>query len=110
MAFHDGFYKVNFGTPLGQGAGVAYLADGKLHGGDSMMAYVGKYNVSGDDVTAEVRVFIHTNQPGMQSTLGVNAATLQLTGKADGNGANLSGSAPQAPQARITLRLSSIGS
>ena len=109
MAFQDGFYKVHFGTPLGQGAGVAYLADGKLHGGDSMMAYVGEYSVSGDDVTAEVRVFTHTNQPGMQSTLGVNAATLRLTGKADGNGANLAGSAAEAPQARLTLRLSPLG-
>lgn len=108
MAFRDGFYKVTFGTPLGSGSGVALLANGKLHGGDSMMAYVGSYEVDGESVTATVRVFTHSNQPGMQSTLGVPAATLSLSGKAEGGGATLSGSAPQAPQARLTLRLTPI--
>ncbi|PAL22345.1 GrlR family regulatory protein [Sphingopyxis sp. GW247-27LB] len=105
MAFKDGFYKVQFGTPLGEGSGVAYLTDGKIYGGDSMMAYAGTYAVNGDQLTTEVNVFTHTNQPGMESTLGVNSATLQLSGQADGNGASLVGSAPQAPHVQLTLKL-----
>jgi hypothetical protein len=106
MAFQDGFYKVEFGTPLGVGAGVAYLADGRLHGGDSMMAYIGGYRVAGDELTAEVRVTTHTRQHGMESVLGVGSATLLLSGEGDGNGAALAGTAPEAPGVRLTLRLS----
>lgn len=109
MSFQDGFYKVLFQTPLGQGTGVAYLADGKLHGGDSMVAYVGKYEVGGDKVSASVRVFNHSSVPGMTNVLGTAAATLSLSGTADGRGASLSGNAPQAPGVTLSLRLEPLG-
>jgi hypothetical protein len=106
MALQDGLYVVRFGTPLGEGSGVAHLTDGKLYGGDSMMAYVGKFADDGDTANAEVRVFQHSNVPGMESVLGTNSATLKLSGSVSGNTANLTGSAPQAPGVQLSVSLS----
>lgn len=106
MALQDGLYLVRFATPLGEGTGVAHLTDGKLYGGDSMMAYVGKYKEDGAAVEAEVRVFRHSNVPGMESVLGTNSATLKLSGGISDNSANLSGSAPQASGVQLSVALS----
>jgi hypothetical protein len=108
MALKDGLYSVKFGTPLGEGAGVAYLADGKLYGGDSMMAYVGKFEQDGDKANAEVRVFKHTDIPQMQPVLGTTSATLKISGTVSGETAKLSGSAPQAPGVQLSVTLSPI--
>ena len=54
MSFENGLYAIRFQTPLGAGAGVAYLENGKLRGGDSMMAYVGSFNETGGVLTADV--------------------------------------------------------
>jgi len=106
MALQDGLYLVRFNTPLGEGSGVAHLTDGKLYGGDSMMAYVGKYSDDGGSADAEVRVFRHSNVPGMEPVLGTNSATLKLSGSVSGNSANLTGSAPQAPGVQLSVSLS----
>lgn len=106
MALEDGLYLVKFNTPLGEGSGVAHLTGGKLYGGDSMMAYVGKFKEDGGVLEAEVRVFRHSNVPGMDSVLGTNSATLKLTGSVSGNAATLSGSAPQAPGVQLSVSLS----
>lgn len=105
MALKDGLYRVTFATPLGQGTGVAHLQDGKLHGGDSMMAYVGKHKEDGGEVEATVRVFQHSNVEGMTSVLGATAATLTLSGEMQGQSAHLTGTAPQAPGVTLTVRL-----
>ena len=55
MSFENGLYAIRFQTPLGAGAGVAYLENGKLRGGDSMMAYVGSFNETGGVLTADAR-------------------------------------------------------
>jgi hypothetical protein len=106
MSFKDGFYKVHFSTPVGSGAGVAYVLDGKIHGGDSSMAYVGKFTVGADQVSAEVRVFTHT--VGLPSVLGVPLANLKLAGLATDSQATLTGEAAEAPGLKITLNLSHI--
>jgi hypothetical protein len=93
----EGLYKVEFQTPRGNGAGVVILAGGKLMGGDSMMAYNGTYAVNGNQITAQVSTFVHTRSPNMSSVLGVDQATLSLKGTANGNTAQLSGSAKEAP-------------
>lgn len=105
MALNDGFYHVQFGTPLGMGFGVAYLTDGKLYGGDSMMAYVGKYAEEGETANATVRVFQHSSVPGMQSVLGAISATLTLSGPVNGDMAQLTGTAPQAPGVTLSVTL-----
>lgn len=101
----DGFYKVTFGTPMGAGFGVAYLRDGKLHGGDTMMAYVGTYSVQGGNFTAQVHAFQHSNAPGMVSVLGATDAQLHIQGTVQGSTISGQGTSPQAPGVSLQARL-----
>lgn len=105
MALKDGFYLVQFGTPQGEGTGVAYLTDGKLYGGDSMMAYVGKFREKDGKANAAVRVFQHSSPEDMDSVLGVTSATLDLSGPVTGETAELTGNAPQAPGVTLSVTL-----
>lgn len=104
MSFETGLYAIRFQTPFGGGAGVAYLEDGKLRGGDSMMAYVGSYNENKGTLNADVHAYVHTNVPGMTSVFGVDQVDIHLHGTVSGGNANLTGTAPQAPG--VTLQVS----
>lgn len=104
MSFQDGLYAIRFETPLGAGAGVGYFKDGKLRGGDSMMAYSGDFRESGGTLTANVRVFKHTDVPDMGSVFGVDLVDIALSGTVNGDEAVLTGTAPQAPG--VTLQVS----
>ena len=104
MSFEAGLYAIRFQTPVGAGAGVAYLENGKLRGGDSMMAYVGTYNEAGGTLNADVRAYKHTNVPDMVSVFGVDQVDIHLQGTVSGGNAKLTGTAPQAPG--VTLQVS----
>jgi hypothetical protein len=55
-----GFYAVEFTTQLGVGNGVVYLDDGRIHGGDSGLGYVGNYSVNDERwFTADIVTFRH---------------------------------------------------
>jgi hypothetical protein len=103
----DGLYKVSFRTPLGEGSGVLYANKGQLHGGDSMMFYVGNVEPTGEGgaFKATVQVETHSQQAGMASVLGVPRATLTLTGKAVGDEFDATGTAPEARGVSFTARL-----
>ena len=96
----NGLYRVSFQTPMGQGTGVAYLHDGRLRGGDSMMAYVGSYNENAGQFTADVRVYQHSQVPGMTSAIGVNEADLHIAGTVQGGNVNGTGQAPKRQASR----------
>ncbi len=105
MSFENGLYAIRFSTPLGAGAGVAYLQDGKLRGGDSMMAYVGSYNEVGGQLQADVRAYKHTNVPGMGSVFGTDNVDIHLSGTVSGGIADLTGSAPQAAGVQLLVKM-----
>lgn len=97
MSLENGLYVIRFATPLGDGTGVAYLVDGQLRGGDSMMAYSGDYQGEGDVLTAVVRAYKHSTVADMASVFGVDEVEIHLTGSVSGGTAALTGTAPQAP-------------
>ncbi|MBX5020446.1 hypothetical protein [Rhizobium lentis] len=97
MNMRNGLYKVTFGTPLGSGTGVVYALDGKIRGGDSMIAYVGEYATDGDQMSAVVITDAHSNVPGMISVLGPSKAQINLVGKTSGDTVTCQGASPQAP-------------
>jgi hypothetical protein len=100
----NGLYKVEFQTPLGAGAGVVYLENGKLHGGDSAMFYIGKVSEQGEDLVAEVESKRHTQ--GMQSVFGIDHTHITLKGRASNNtAAALTGSAKEAPNVALKAKL-----
>jgi hypothetical protein len=91
----NGKYSAWFRTPLGEGTGVVTLNDGKVTGGDTVIAYTGSYNQVGDEFTAEISTKRHTS--GQLSVFGIDNVELTLTGKSVGITATCSGRSRQAP-------------
>ena len=91
----NGNYSAWFRTPLGEGTGVVTLTDGKLTGGDTVMAYTGSYTQVGDDFSADIATKRHT--PGQLSVFGIDEVDLTLVGKSSGTTASCRGTSRQAP-------------
>lgn len=105
MSFETGLYTVRFQIAGDEGAGVAYLANGKLRGGDSMMAYVGSYTESNGQLEADVRAYKHTSVAGMTSIFGVDQVDIHLSGNISGGNGSLTGTAPQAPGLTLQVKM-----
>ena len=81
----------------GEGTGVIELNDGKVTGGDTVLAYTGSYVVDGDEFTAFIATERHT--PGQPSVFGIGIDVIELTliGKSTPTTASCTGTAKQAP-------------
>lgn len=110
MTLSNGLYVANFGTPLGGGAGVVTLSDGKLTGGDSMMSYVGTYTQDADQFSAQLVADKHTDVPGMESVFGSDHVNISITGHSGSDEAALTGASPQAPGITLQAHLRKIAS
>jgi hypothetical protein len=91
----DGTYAAWFKTPLGQGTGIAHVADGKIWGRDSIMTYSGSCEVDGDRFAAILSIKRHTD--GHATVFGADDLTLRLEGTCAGNIATYVGTAEQVP-------------
>jgi hypothetical protein len=81
----------------GEGTGVIELNDGKVTGGDTVLAYTGSYVLDGDEFTAFIATERHT--PGQPSIfgIGIDVINLTLTGTFTPTTASCTGTAKQAP-------------
>jgi hypothetical protein len=79
----------------GEGTGVIELNDGKVTGGDTVLAYTGSYAADGDTFTAFIATKRHS--PGQPSVFGIDEVNLTLTGKLTPTTASCTGTAEQAP-------------
>jgi T3SS negative regulator,GrlR len=102
----DGLYKVAFLTPIGAGAGVIYIAGGRMWGGDAGMYYVGTYTQSGDQLTASVTTERHT--VGANSVFGIDRVHINMRGTVAHNIATMQGSAVEAPNVPFQVYLTKI--
>jgi hypothetical protein len=91
----DGTYAAWFKTPLGQGTGIAHVADGKIWRRDSIMTYSGTCEVDGERFTAILSIKRHTD--GHATVFGADDLTLRLEGTCAGNIATYVGTAEQVP-------------
>ena len=91
----NGSYSAWFRTPQGEGTGIVVLNDGKMIGGDTVIAYTGSYVEEGDKFTASITTERHTQ--GQPSVFGVDEIDLTLTGKSTPTTASCTGTAKQAP-------------
>lgn len=87
--------KEGTGIIKGEGTGVIELIDGKVTGGDTVLAYNGSYVVDGDEFTAFIATERHT--PGQPSVFGIDVIELTLIGKSTPTTASCTGTAKQAP-------------
>lgn len=74
----NGSYSAWYRTPQGDGTGVVELNDGKVTGGDTVLAYSGSYVEDGDAFTALIATRRHTQ--GHPSVFGIDDVDLILTG------------------------------
>jgi hypothetical protein len=92
----NGSYSVWYRTQRGEGTGVIELKDGKMTGGDAMLAYTGSYVEDGDVFTAVIATHRHTE--GQPSVFGIDNVDLTLTGNSSARvTATCSGTVKQLP-------------
>jgi hypothetical protein len=92
----DGEYAAWYKTPRGEGTGILVLANGKITGSDSVLAYSGSYEVDGDHFSAIV--FTKRHSPGQPSLFGIDDIELAVEGQLNGKTLSCSGHARQAPE------------
>ena len=91
----DGTYRAYFKTPLGQGTGIAHVANGQIWGCDSIMTYSGTCTVDGDHFSATVLAKRHTE--GHATVFGVDDLKMTLEGTCTGKIARYVAKAEQVP-------------
>jgi hypothetical protein len=91
----NGSYSTWFRTPQGEGTGIVELNDGKVTGGDTVLAYNGSYVVDGDKFTACIATERHTQ--GQPSVFGIDNFDLTVSGRSTPTMASCKGTAKQAP-------------
>jgi T3SS negative regulator,GrlR len=73
----NGSYSAWFRTQRGEGTGIVELNDGKVTGGDTVLAYTGSYVEDGDAFTASIATCRHTQ--GQPSVFGIDIDNVDLT-------------------------------
>lgn len=91
----NGKYAAWFKTALAQGTGIVTLANGRITGGDTVIAYSGFYEQDGDRFTAVVRTRRFCE--GQPSVFGIDEVELRLEGTSAGQMVVCKGTAEQAP-------------
>ncbi len=93
----EGLYCFTFRTAERLGAGVAFLAGSYIQGGDSTQYFLGRYQLDGNHITAQIRASVHTRLPGTPPVFGRNNARVELSGVFTGHTATLTWISPDAP-------------
>lgn len=78
----EGMWAVYFGDVVGGGtnSGIAILETGRVFGGDSFIAYLGRFEVSGNRVTAKIMTWAYNNSTVVQTAFGrVGPAPTEVT-------------------------------
>jgi hypothetical protein len=76
----QGLYKIEFHTVHGSRRGVIYAYEGRMLGGNSAFAFIGRYDESGEEIRAEVSTVRHHDDPSYQPLFKTDKITLKLRG------------------------------
>lgn len=93
----SGFFKCEFEVNGAPGRSVMYVGGGQMLGGNSAFAHIGSYRQVGDEIVAEITIQRHNEDRAYQSLLGADDATIEVTGRADGDLYRFQGGAPKIP-------------
>jgi hypothetical protein len=104
----NGFYKVRFETPRGNGTGVVVLKDGHLWGGDSSMFYTGTYTLADGAFTGKLVTNVHTIAPHKPSIFGRDIVHITLTGTFSRDYGEVMGIAREVPEVPFKAELSKL--
>jgi hypothetical protein len=92
----NGQYSAWFNTPRAGGMGIIELLDGRLSGGDMVMAYSGSYIQDGDSFTATIATRRHSAGPS--GILGLDEVEIDLEGTSRTTTASCAGKIRQQPE------------
>lgn len=92
----DGHYSAWFRIPHKEGMGMVTLADGKLTGGDMVIAYSGSYVQEGDTFTATIATRRHSE--GNSGIFGIDEVEIELVGTSKTTTASCKGRVKQRPE------------
>jgi hypothetical protein len=92
----DGRYSAWFRIPHKEGMGVITLADGKLTGGDTVIAYSGSYVQQGDAFTATIATRRHSE--GHSGIFGIDEVEIEMVGTSKTTTASCKGRVKQRPE------------
>jgi hypothetical protein len=99
----DGQYSVWFKTLLAGGTGVIEIANERLSGGDTVIAYHGSFIQDGDRFTAKIAT--HRHSPGQPAILGIDELDIEFSGTSTANAANCVGRVIQLPHIALEVIL-----
>lgn len=104
-----GAYKVELQTVQGSRRGVLYAYDSKLLGGNSAFGYVGTFRESADgDISVELSVQRHRQDPNFKPMLDIDRLTLRLTGRAGDETLSFKGHADELPDVTFAMAMTPI--
>ena len=92
----DGQYSAWFRAPHADGMGVITLANGRMSGNDTVIAYSGSYQQSGDSFTATISTRRHADGP--PGIFGIDDLDIEVSGTSETNTASCVGTIRQAPE------------
>jgi hypothetical protein len=93
----QGLYKVEFHTVHGSRRGVIYAYDGRMLGGNSAFAFIGRYDEAGEEIRAEVSTVRHHDDPNYQPLFKTDKISLKLRGWQEDNHFYFEGGSAQLP-------------
>lgn len=102
----EALWTIEFQTADGwQNGGVVVLETGRVFGGDSQYYYLGKYELSGDEVEATIRAVHYHGAPTTAFGDQATDYTVEFEGKWLGNNAHGVIYRPENPQLKLSARL-----
>ncbi len=81
----EGFYKVRFQLGDAVGRSVMHAGNGKMLGGNSAFAHIGRYEKTAGGVDIVIKTVRHNPDPAYRAMAGTDDATLLAKGVADGD-------------------------
>ena len=105
----QGLYKFKFETVRGVGAGVMFATrSGKLYGGNSGSSFIGSYDESGDEISAELMMSRHNHDPNYVPMFPVDNVIMTFKGEPRGDGVHFEGGTASLPGIKFTAVLTPI--
>jgi len=102
---NEGLYSGEFETPFGKGTGVLYFSNGTIHGGNSALYYIGKYQADGNTFQSTLRTKRYANNVGIASVFGMDDITIEIEGVIDGDTISIDGFATEVPDMQMRGKL-----
>ncbi|MBL4906562.1 MAG: hypothetical protein JKX94_03845 [Sneathiella sp.] len=101
----EGLYKTAFETPFGSGLGVMVLRNGKAHGGNSALFYVGDYSLNDTHWEARIITRRHSLDLNMASVFGLDLVHVTMNGQVNGKEITIKGVADEVPDMEMHGKL-----